>query len=59
MWLHVDAWNAKWAETVEITHFFNFGFLKTAALVYFTQKIGCIHSLDWTTGLEYWTGLLD
>ena len=20
---------------------------------------GCIHSLDWTTGLEYWTGLLD
>ena len=20
---------------------------------------GCIHSLDWTTGLDYWTGLLD
>ena len=20
---------------------------------------GCLHSLDWTTGLEYWTGLLD
>ena len=21
-------------------------------------SVGCIHSLDWTTGLEYWTGLL-
>ena len=20
---------------------------------------GCIYSLDWTTGLDYWTGLLD
>ena len=20
---------------------------------------GCIHSMDWTTGLEYWTGILD
>ena len=20
---------------------------------------GCMHSLDWTTGLEYWTGLLE
>ena len=20
---------------------------------------GCLHSLDWTTGLDYWTGLLD
>ena len=23
------------------------------------QVNGCIHSLDWTTGLEYWTGLLE
>ena len=22
-------------------------------------KFGCIYSLDWTTGLDYWTGLLD
>ena len=21
--------------------------------------VGCIYSLDWTTGLDYWTGLLD
>jgi len=21
--------------------------------------LGCIHSLDWATGLEHWTGLLD
>ena len=20
---------------------------------------GCLYSLDWTTGLDYWTGLLD
>ena len=20
---------------------------------------GCLHSLDWITGLDYWTGLLD
>ena len=24
-----------------------------------THYIGCLHSLDWTTGLDYWTGLLD
>ena len=23
------------------------------------EYIGCYYSLDWTTGLEYWTGLLD
>ena len=23
------------------------------------KKKGCIYSLDWTTGLDYWTGLLD
>ena len=22
-------------------------------------KHGCLYSLDWTTGLDYWTGLLD
>ena len=22
-------------------------------------EVGCHYSLDWTTGLEYWTGLLD
>ena len=21
--------------------------------------VGCLHSLDWNTGLEYWTGILD
>ena len=21
--------------------------------------VGCIHSLDWSTGMEHWTGLLD
>ena len=21
--------------------------------------LGCIYSLDWTTGMDYWTGLLD
>jgi len=20
---------------------------------------GCLYSLDWTTGMDYWTGLLD
>ena len=24
-----------------------------------SATIWCIHSLDWTTGLEYWTGILD
>ena len=24
-----------------------------------TYLIGCIQSLDWNTGLDYWTGLLD
>ena len=24
---------------------------------FFNSKVGCLHSLDWTTGLEYWTGL--
>ena len=24
-----------------------------------TKINGCIHSLDWTTGLDYWAGLLD
>ena len=23
------------------------------------QRRGCLYSLDWTTGLDYWTGLLD
>ena len=23
------------------------------------QGKGCLNSLDWTTGLDYWTGLLD
>ena len=29
--------------------------LYTGPLVY----LGCMNSLDWTTGLDYWTGLLD
>ena len=24
-----------------------------------TPQNGCMNSLDWTTGLDYWTGLLD
>ena len=24
-----------------------------------TLGVGCLYSLDWTTGLDYWTGLLD
>ena len=23
------------------------------------ELAGCMNSLDWTTGLDYWTGLLD
>ena len=23
------------------------------------QKVGSVYSLDWTTGLDYWTGILD
>ena len=28
-------------------------------VVVFTIFVGCLYSLDWTTGLDYWTGLLD
>ena len=24
----------------------------------YTTNPGCLYSLDWTTGLDYWTGLL-
>ena len=24
-----------------------------------TSTVGCIQSVDWTGGLDYWTGLLD
>ena len=36
------------------THFFSFLMDGTT-----DAGNGCIYSLDWTTGLEYWTGLLD
>ena len=35
----------------------NLPYLMIQHIVY--VKTGCLHSLDWTTGLEYWTGLLD
>jgi len=25
----------------------------------YCQHLGCLESVDWTTGLEYWTGILE
>ena len=27
--------------------------------MFIADRDGCMNSLDWTTGLDYWTGLLD
>ena len=38
-----------------ISHLFHL----SQEVVAFLAIAGCLHSLDWTTGLDYWTGILD